>query len=171
MPETGAGWPARLALLPLRALLVLLLWLLLLQEFALMEAPELLWTRSSIGPPREATMSPLKTWVARLPVLGKLIVVMAMVTTKAEGMTHTWLLGAMHWRPKEKGLKLVVVQLHCSFHCCGRARTWVPQVVDVVVTGLGCDLQSAVRSTQRHPMAIAARDGACLAALALKANA
>lgn len=170
MPETGAGWPARPALSPLQALLVLQALQVLQLAFALPEAEELLWTRNSRGLQGEATTSLSRTWVAKLPVFGTLSVVMAAVTTTSEGKTkvaHRWLLELMHLRPIEMCLKLVV-RLHRSFHC-GQATEWMPQGVDVAATGPDCGLQSAVRSTQRHPMSVVAKAAACSAMLALKA--
>jgi len=163
LPETDVEWPARPAPSPMQVLVVLQALLLVQLEFALLEALELLWTRSSRELAREATASLLMMRVVRLPVFETHPVMKAAVTTTAEGktklMVQRWLPGAMHSRPMDKCLKLV----HCSFHCHGQATTWVPQVVVAVAMGPDCGLQSAVRSTQRHLMAIAARAAACLA--------
>jgi len=115
LPETDVEWPARPAPSPLQVLLVLQALLLVQLAFALLEALELLWTRSSRVLPGGATTSFSRMWVARLPVFETHPVMMAAVTTIAEGKTELmvsrWLLGATRLRPRERCLKLVVVQL------------------------------------------------------------
>mmetsp|Transcript_68190 Transcript_68190/g.131699 ORF Transcript_68190/g.131699 Transcript_68190/m.131699 type:complete len:207 (-) Transcript_68190:222-842(-) len=171
LPETGVEWPARPALSPPQVQLVLQALLLVQLAFALLGPLELLWTHSSRELLGEATASLSRMWFARPPVFETHPVTMAAVTTTAEGktklMVQRWLPGAMHSRPMDKCLKLV----HCSFHCHGHATTWGPQMAVAVAMGPDCGLQSAVRSTQRHLMAIAARAAACSAMLVLKATA